>query len=88
MNLEMIELTIGFLEELSERFSCDGCNDFVMSNTPFNQEMCMLDGEMMGQLVENRPWSPDYNKELRVQNGIVVSNLIAEYKKMKERQGL
>jgi len=35
---EMTHL-LGFLEELSDRFGNDGCNDYAMEDTPENREL-------------------------------------------------
>lgn len=34
-----IQLLSGFLDELNEKFSCDGCNDYDMEDTPENREL-------------------------------------------------
>jgi hypothetical protein len=39
MNAHKLKLVIGFLEELSERYGNDGCNDFEMEYTPENLEI-------------------------------------------------
>ncbi len=35
-------LLIGFIKELEEKFSCDGCNDYSMPDTPENRDLDMF----------------------------------------------
>lgn len=41
MKSNEIDLVIGFLEDLSHRFSNDGCNDMFLENTPENRKLVL-----------------------------------------------
>jgi hypothetical protein len=50
MKSNEIDLVIGFLEDLSYRFSNDGCNEIFLENTPENRELVL-----QAQLAVNSP---------------------------------
>lgn len=67
---------VGFLNELSDRFSNDGCNDMYLVDTPENREMCIEAEKFSYGEVYTQPYDSQKSKgEFCVNNNLVIDFL-------------
>jgi hypothetical protein len=63
------QLLIGFIKELEEKFSCDGCNDYDMPDTPENRELFLTSWK----LSQGDDVDPDHLQHV-CRNGVIHAN--------------
>lgn len=81
MNLNDSEraVLLQFLDELSQRFSCDGCNDLCLPNTPENKELATRAYRFCMSKEDAKYWIAGFEREtgsvIGVSNQIIVDYL-------------
>lgn len=82
MNNSEKKILLDFLEELSDRFGNDGCNDYELDNSSENRELCYAAMEYGVSKGEADEWLENLNlsKKIIFSNFIILDYLIQKFK--------
>lgn len=87
MNLTNAELTVlkDFLDQLSDHFSCAGCNDYTLKNTPENRDLLIdavsyFHDDVSGQELEEMIETIDTAKEKKLYTNNITLLAYLQYK--------
>lgn len=82
MNNSEKKILLDFLEELSDRFGNDGCNDYELDNSPETRELCYAAMEYGAGKKDADEWleNLDLSKKIIFPNFIILDYLIKKFK--------